>query len=487
MTGIETRRLVLLAGAFGLLLGLLLHQEQWSWFVPLPLAGVFWCVSQTRRFQEAFWVGTSAGLAFFTVLLAWLPQSFVDLFGWGGFLPMPFLVMILAGFWGLTCLLTHWLTGRRVVLGLAIAFVLLEWLRSLGSLAFVWGTLGYALLPTPVAQIAEIGGVHLLSLMVTLTASGLVLAVQGHPVVLMFSGITLVISFVFGITRGEVQAPNVKVLLVQGSVSPLQKAKGRSQSELRLYQRLTLEATKRQSKPDLVIFPEGAIPNSPDQPDTKAALLQIARPVILGSAVYTNRQRFNSAFAWNEQQITGRYDKVKLVPFGEFFPLQDWFPNVYETVFRAMNLSGLRGTSFGTRVNPLKVGAIQAGTYICYESTFPAITRELVVNGANLLVNISNDAWFGATAGAEQHFQMGRLRAIETRRWIARSGNDGISAVIDPMGRVIQRFERFKVAAFEAQVGLSTTQTFYVRFGDWVIALLLMGFLALLVVEHLRF
>ncbi len=486
-TGVETRRWMLLAGVFGLILGLLLHQGQWSWLVPVPLAGVFWCVAQTRRFQEAFWVGAGAGLTFFIVLLAWLPLSFVDLFGWGGVLPMPFLVLILAGFWGMTCSLTHWLTGRQVVLGLAVAFVLLEWLRGLGRLAFVWGTLGYALLPTPATQIAELGGVYLLSLLVTLIASGLVLAVQGRPVVLVISGIGLVLSVVFGMTRGEVQAPNLKVLLVQGSVSVLQKAKGRSQSELRLYQRLTLEAIKRQGKPDLVVFPEGAIPNSPEQADTKAVLQEIARPVIFGTAVYTKQQRFNSAFAWNQQQVTGRYDKVKLVPFGEFFPLQDWFPNVYETVFRAMNLPDLRGTSFGTRVKPLKLGAIQAGTYICYESTFPAITRELVANGANLLVNISNDAWFGATAGAEQHFQMGRLRAIETRRWIARSGNDGISAVIDPMGRVVERFERFKVAAFEAKVGLSTTQTPYVRFGDWIIPLLLLGFLVLLVVERLKF
>jgi apolipoprotein N-acyltransferase len=93
----------------------------------------------------------------------------------------------------------------------------------------------------------------------------------------------------------------------------------------------------------------------------------------------------------------------------------------------------------------------------------------MVQRGATLLVNISNDAWFGTTAGAEQHFQMGRVRAIETRRYIARAGNDGITVVIDSLGRVVTRFPRGERAAFVGRVGLNDTLTFYVRYGDWVV------------------
>ena len=103
----------------------------------------------------------------------------------------------------------------------------------------------------------------------------------------------------------------------------------------------------------------------------------------------------------------------------------------------------------------------------------------MVLNGANLLVNISNDAWFGTTVGAEQHFQMGRVRAIETGRWIARAGNDGITAVIDPLGNVSQRFARLEVRAFSTRVGLSDVITPFVRFGDWVIAAVMLGLLVI--------
>ena len=470
---------VLLGLVAGTTLGILFLLTQWSWLAPLPLAVVFWSIDQARDSKSAFWTGFGAGIGFFAVLLAWLPQSFANLFGWVGAVPMPFLVLALAGFWGATAAVTRLLAQRYTLLALAGSFVLLEWLRSLGPLAFVWGTLGYALGPTPVVQVAELGGVHLLSLLVTLSASGLTLLLKRRPFTLMVASSLLGLSAIYGLTRPIPAAPNLEVLLVQGSVSPLQKARGRSQSELELYERLTLEALRRGAKPDLIVFPEGALPNPPDVSDTKAVLEKIARPMIFGAAPYIGGQRFNSAFAWDGTLVSGRFDKIKLVPFGEFFPFQNELQFVYQPIFRGMGLEGLRGTAPGTQSKPLELGKIKAGTYICYESTFPGISRRMVLNGANLLVNISNDAWFGTTVGAEQHFQMGRVRAIETGRWIARAGNDGITAVIDPLGNVSQRFARLEVRAFSTRVGLSDVITPFVRFGDWVIAAVMLGLLVI--------
>ncbi len=465
-----------LCGAF---LGWLFIPPIWSWLAPLPLAIIFWSIDQARDSKSAFWTGFGAGIGFFAVLLAWLPQSFAALFGWVGAVPMPFLVLALAGLWGATAALTRRLAQRHTILALAGSFVILEWLRSLGPLAFVWGTLGYALEPTPLVQVAELGGIHLLSVLVTLSASSLALLLKRRPVTFMVASSLLGLSAVYGLTRPAPAAPNLEVLLVQGSIGPLQKARGRSQSELELYKRLTLGALARGATPDLIVFPEGAIPNPPDVADTRAALESIARPTIFGAAPYIGGQRFNSAFAWDGTRVTGRFDKIKLVPFGEFFPLQDELQLIYQPIFRGMGLEGLRGTAPGTQSKPLELGQIRAGTYICYESTFPGISRRMVLNGANLLVNISNDAWFGTTLGAEQHFQMGRVRAIETRRWIARAGNDGITAVIDPLGNIRQRFARLEVGAFSARVGLNDVITPFVHFGDWVIAAVVFGLLGI--------
>ncbi len=200
-----------------------------------------------------------------------------------------------------------------------------------------------------------------------------------------------------------------------------------------------------------------------------AALESFETPAIISAPYYTSNFSVyqNSAYSF-ARTVTSNYAKIKLVPFGETFPLRQSLRFAYDPLFTAIGLSGLLSTLPGTSYDPLTLGGVRAGTYICYESAFPGVARAMVRDGANLLVNISNDAWFGRTAGAEQHFQMGRVRAIETRRYIARAGNDGITAVVDPLGRVTARFPRGDRAVFRARVALSEVVTPYVRWGDWV-------------------
>jgi len=176
--------------------------------------------------------------------------------------------------------------------------------------------------------------------------------------------------------------------------------------------------------------------------------------------------------------VLSRYDKVYLVPFGERWPLIEQLPDLYRAVFGWFGLPMLLNTSAGQAVTPLQSPVGVIGAYICYESVFPQVARQMVAQGAQVLLNISNDAWFGLGRGAQQHFLMGSLRAIETRRYLLRAGNDGITAVIDPLGRVQAALPRGGQATLMVSYALQDGLTPYVRLGDrWLLVVALYALL----------
>jgi apolipoprotein N-acyltransferase len=476
---VRTRWQVFTSFVAGLVLALTFLPYAWSWLAPLPLAVLFWLVARTSNSKAAFRVGFTGGLAFFALHLLWLPVSFSALFGAVIVVPMLLLPPLLGVFWGLTTALCR-LTGRYTLLALPVAWVVLEYLRAQGIFGFPWGTLGYAFLPTPLIQIADLGGVYLVSLLVALTAAGLASLAQGLRWPVWTAAALLTLSLVYGLTQPAPKVPDQNVVLVQGSVNPLDKAESRSVDELTLYLELSRAGLGTDMPVDLLVWPEGASPYTLEDPEVAGEIAALGVPAIIGAPSF-NPNYQNTAFGF-DGEVTSSYSKIKLVPFGESFPLRQPLSFIYDPLFNAIGLPGLVGTTPGESYEPLSVNGIVAGTYICYESVFPQVARTMVQRGANLLVNISNDAWFGTTAGAEQHFQMGRVRAIETRRYLARAGNDGISAVIDPLGRVTARFPRGQRAAFFGRVALQDDLTVYVRFGDWVVWLSGLGLAALLLV-----
>jgi apolipoprotein N-acyltransferase len=175
------------------------------------------------------------------------------------------------------------------------------------------------------------------------------------------------------------------------------------------------------------------------------------------------------------------YDKVHLVPFGEYEP----FPLIHRVVSNVSSeVGGFRkGTSYS--VGKLADG-YPFGVFICYEAIYPAEIRRFAANGAQLFINISNDGWFGHSAAAEQHLRMARVRAVENRRWIVRTTNSGITVSIDPYGRIFRPLPQDVRAAADLPYDFRTDKTLYTRFGDWFAWLCVLVSVILLVVSWKR-
>jgi apolipoprotein N-acyltransferase len=230
---------------------------------------------------------------------------------------------------------------------------------------------------------------------------------------------------------------------------------------------------EKPGNPGLIVWPESPAPFWATDLHLRTTLADIARAtdsyIIAGTIGIehtgeANRRPdiYNSASviapngAWIE-----RYDKIHLVPFGEYVPFAS-------ALSFARTLTHEVGTfSQGHRRDPLTVGDMKVGTFICYESIFPNEVRQFANNGGEVFVNISNDSWFGDTGAPRQHLNMARMRAVENNRWLLRDTNSGVTAVVDPYGRIVAEVPRNQRAGLQASFGLEQFTTFYTRHGDW--------------------
>jgi apolipoprotein N-acyltransferase len=415
-----------------------------GFLAPLPL---IWLLTQ-GGFRYGMW----AGIGFWAVHLIWLPLSFVVLFetAWGAVPYVP-LVLIKAAIWGAVFGLTRGRPMARVGL-----WVVQEYLTSLWEIAFPWGFLGYALVDAPGRVLSSVGGVYLLSLLVLGVSLGLFYSwqLQRAPALV---GVLLLWMGLWTMPLPVAQGSQ-KALLVQGNINPLRKLEGVSAEQT--YLELTRQGLQAWPDTQVVLWPETAVAGfSPEL----VALLE-GRELISGLETGTT----NRVVRLLSGQITHFYDKNRLVPFGENFPWSQALRPIYRFFFRAFGFDGdLISRTPGTAYAPLG----RYGAFICYESVFPSVSRKLVLNGAEVLQLGSNDAWYGPSFGGLQHFQMGRLRAVETGRWLLRVGNDGVTAIIDPYGRVTARIPQREPGFLVGQFALLQGQTLYVRWGDWIVVL----------------
>jgi apolipoprotein N-acyltransferase len=279
-------------------------------------------------------------------------------------------------------------------------------------------------------------------------------------------------------------APSPRIAVIQGNIDQARKWDPAFQiGTTKKYVEMTLEAVPHQA--DLVVWPETATPfyfgASPKLTRLVTdAVRQAGIRLLLGSPSVQveagSHAYYNSAYmVAPDGRATGRYDKVHLVPFGEYVPLKRLLSFVGKMVAQVGDFSsGEKGRTLAWGENEPAIGV-----QICFEIIFPGLSRSLVKNGAGVLVNLTNDAWFGKSSAAYQHFSMAVFRAVENRRSLVRCANTGISGFVDPAGRVLTQTALFEDAVLVRAVPVMTEKTVYTRFGDGLplVCLILLGVL----------
>ncbi|GAA4021364.1 apolipoprotein N-acyltransferase [Deinococcus rubellus] len=475
---------LLLSTALGVLLALCGLPLWWSAVSVLPLAALLWQLSRQPSARQlvvqTFW----AISAYFAAQLFWLVVFMHNLMASDGGLPsavawplaalaLSLLFMLEGVFWAVMAALVarFFRTPQARLWGLAGGWVILEWTRTLGALAFPWSGLGYTLLRTPLIQVADLGGVLLLSALITASAAALVTLVQSrNPRPALLMALLWLSSLGYGLTRTPAQGPVGQALLLRTDFDSFSKAAGLSFGQFWQTQ-LNLSAQRRSG--EVLIWSETAVP------DPSYLLGTSDFPGVPAPGLYGLAQRpSNTAVGWDGQAITGSFDKAHPVPMGEYFPLSGALRPLYDLIF---NLIGFAfDPQFpGQSYTPISLGGVLYGVYICYDSIVAQVARWQAIGGAQVLVNVSNDGWYSGW-GVWQHFDMGRLRAIETRRYVLRSVNKGVAAVINDLGEPLQTLTTGE-GVLHAEFPLLSSTTLYMRLGDLpalLAALLLLGYAA---------
>ena len=349
---------------------------------------------------------------------------------------------------------------------------------------FPWNPLGTVLVNNvPLTRIATATGVYGLSFEIVLvnTAFAAAFLVDSKRRRLVLLAATVVAGL---LQAGELVNPprlpaDRTARLVQANIPILNDPWTREyfQSTLRELSDLSVprpgELGPTEPSPDLVVWPESPAPFFIDNPEFRAAVTEVARrahaTMVVGSLAVAGAgqpapQLYNSAsvVAPNGDWIA-RYDKIHLVPFGEYVPFK-----------RLLTFAGKLTREVGDFLpgesrQPLPLGNYQMGVFICYEAVYPAEIREFARNGAQVFVNISDDAWFGQTAAPVQHLNQARMRAIENHRWLVRATDTGITVVVDPFGRVVAQAPRNLRTALDVPYSVVSGTTFYTRHGNWFV------------------
>jgi apolipoprotein N-acyltransferase len=520
----------LLAAASGVLLALSFPKfghPALAWIALAPLLVALAGEADQRppiadQTSHSFLLGLVTGLVYFTGTLYWITRVMAvygDLSGWVAVLINALLIAYLALFPAIFALIVRRVFaahGPPALMAAPIVWVATELGRTYVLTGFPWVLLGYSQATVlPIAQLASVFGVYGVSMLVAAVSAGLAAigvsaaGARGQPQGGPFwkpwaPGLGVVVSIVvvvaawgsWRVARSEWtrEGERVRVGLVQGNVDQGQKwnparAAAIFQDYLRMSRRAIAEGA------ELVLWPESATPFLFEEDraaaDVVRSLAKQARvPILLGSDQIEWRvdgstrvpdKYYNSAFLIRADGTTaGAYRKMHLVPFGEYVPLK-------ELLFFAGPLVEAVGPfSAGTDPTLLPVNGHPISIAICYEVVYPALVRQFVSRGSELLTTITNDAWFGATSAPHQHFAQASMRAIEEGRYLVRSANTGISGIVDPYGRVVEKSDIFQSAVLVGDARFLRGTTFYARHGDIVAYASVLATVAVLVMSRRR-
>jgi apolipoprotein N-acyltransferase len=460
--------------------------------------------------RRDFLGGWLAGWVASTAIVWWVINTITHYGGISWALAIPVLLLMtwaMGLFWGVF----SWARGRILkrwpaipdVLAAPVLWVALEYGRAnLPDIDFPWALFGSSqYLNLQLLQSADLFGVWTLSFLLVAANSAVAGLLPGGTLKVRSTGfvarllpaaaVALVIlaAWVYGAGRlkGEPEAGEIRVAVIQGNVEQDVKwDPAFKRVTFDLYANLSREAAA--AAPDLIVWPETAAPFFfRREPRYQREMSELAREtgaaLLFGSpgregegkeASLRNRAYLVSA----DGELQGWYDKMHLVPFGEYVP---WKKALF-FVDKLVEAVGEFSPGEGPRL--LEAGNRRFGTLICYEIIFPDLVRRNVRQGADFLVNITNDAWFGRSAASRQHFSSLVLRAVENRRPVIRAANTGISGFVDSRGRILTASEIFVRGHYSAEVALSSEETLYSRTGDVLpafcaavaMALLLAGF-----------
>ena len=510
---------VLLAGVSGVLLALAFPKVDWNilaWVAFIPL---LW-LTQGQTLRRAFGLGWLAGMGFYLCTLYWI----VDTIGLYSNIPH----IIAVGPLLLACTILSVYTGVFAA-GLSVyhqrgphnggwpllvfgpmLWVALEWVRSFFFIGFPWVSLGYSQYNfLNLIQFVEYTGVYGLSALVIFGNIVLFSAFSRPGRGRLLLVLLLIVTGLWGWgnwRRSQLaalpKAHTLNVGIAQGNIAQDQKWNPNYQEiTLARYEQLTRQITEHAV--DLVIWPEAAVPFFFQSDVTyRGRLLNLAQdtntPILFGSPAFradgTELTLFNRAYLLSpDTTLLGHYDKMTLTPFGEYIPFQgsllffldkfvegigDFAPGTTPTVF------SLPLKSQPALPSDDKAGDADSfetfGVLICYEGVFPDLARRFVHNGARLLINVTNDAWFGETSAPYQHLAMAALRAVENRVPLVRSANTGISAIVNIDGQIQAQTSLLETTFIAEQLAWPKVTSVYTQYGDWFVTLCGAGTLVML-------
>ncbi|GBC63053.1 apolipoprotein N-acyltransferase [Desulfonema ishimotonii] len=491
---------------------------------PKPgLDGLAWCAMVPLLFalkdvsgRMGFRLGFVAGMVHYSGLMYWLVFTMRTYGHMPLFMAIPLLFLLAAYLALYVALFSALLTGLKskpvfLLAGIPVFWTGLEYVRAFLMTGFPWELLGYSQYRhLHLIQISDILGVYGVSFLIALCNSAIFLILlhmtgkgwQGRLPDRRTAGTAgalalaaLALTLVYGTWRIRdtdrlaAGAQTLSAAAVQGNIDQSLKWQPACQkSSTEKYVRLSLSVNGE--NPDLVVWPETAAPFYFDyNRRLKQILVRGVREAgthfLIGIPSATRQGEqvafYNSAYLIRpDGQIGGKYHKVHLVPFGEYVPLKKWLPFVRKIVAQ---VGDFRTGQKGAVLDP---DHLKLGVMICYEIIFPDLSRAVADNGAGLLVNITNDAWYGTTGAPYQHFSMAVFRAVENKRSLVRSANTGISGFIDPVGRIAGTTRLFEDAVTTHALPVLETRTFYTRHGDLFAACCLAISLLLPVVTYIR-
>ncbi|HET6724989.1 MAG TPA: apolipoprotein N-acyltransferase [Gammaproteobacteria bacterium] len=460
--------------------------------MPLTLAALFY-LAENQRPQRAFLLGWLFGVAEFAFGVYWIYISIHLIGGADLWLAIGMLVLLVSAM-GVFSASVLWAAAYlapargwlRYLVALPALWALIEWVRSWILSGFPWLSAGYSQTDSPLAGFGPIAGVFGIGWTVALTAGLLALIAvpaRGRAVsqqrMLALAALILVWTLGFwlrAVNWTHPAGPPFKVTLIQGNVEQSTKWNPAAfTTSLERYRKLTLAHLDSR----LIVWPETAIPDwlrdiAVDYllPLTDKVVAH-GGELVLGVPVYRARgdAAYNAVVALNGKQPQF-YFKEHLVPFGEYFPGPQWFRNW----LKAMGLPYTSFTAGSSSQTPLDLGGFRAAVAICYEDAFGDQLMRMLPQ-ANLMINVSDDAWFGDSIALPQHLQIARMRALEAGRVMLRATNTGITAIIGPHGQVRKRLPIDRIGVLSGKVRPYAGATPYALSGDWPLILALMGIL----------